>query len=103
MVHLHLRMKFGANLSMELFHGKIGAPFVEAHLEEIHAAFNMSSIDPIEALYMLDPVDILKECLAEYCNQKLEILFDFHGKPLQDSYKSCTVVSPALINCTHES
>ena len=70
MVHLHFRVKFDANLSMEEFHRNIGAPFVKALLEEIHAAFDMSSIDPIEALYMLDPVDIPKENLVEYGNEK---------------------------------
>ena len=103
MVHLHFRVKFDANLSMEEFHRNIGAPFVKALLEEIHAAFDMSSIDPVEALYMLDPVDIPKEDHVEYGNEKLEILFNFYGKPLQDSYEGRTVVSPALINCTQES
>ena len=50
---------------------------------------------------MLDPVDIPKENTAEYGNKKL--LFDFYGKPLEDSYEGCTVVSPALMNCTQES
>ena len=102
-VHSHFRMKFDANLSMEEFHRKICAPFVKALLEEIHAAFDMSSIDPVEALYMLDPVDIPKENLAEYGNEKLEILFDFYGMLQQDSYENHTVVSPTLINCTQES
>ena len=85
MVHLHFRMKFDANLSMEEFHRKIGAPFVKALLEEIHAAFDMSSIDPIEVLYMHDPVDIPKENLVEYGNEKLEIFLIFmesHNKLL---------------------
>ena len=60
MVHLHFRMKSDANLSVEEFHRKIGAPFEKVLLEEIHAAFDMSSIDPIEASCMLDPVDIPK-------------------------------------------
>ena len=95
-------MKFDANLSMEEFHRKIGAPFVKALMEEIRAAFDMSSIDLIEALHMLDPVDIRKENPAEYGSEKLEILFDFYRKPLQDSYEGRTVASPALINCTQE-
>ena len=103
MVHLHFRMKFDANLSMEEFHRKIGAPFVKALLEEINAALGMSFIDPIKTLYMLDPIDIPKENLAEYGNEKLEILFDFYGKSVQDSYNVRTAVSPALINCTQES
>ena len=86
MVHLHFRMKFDANLSMEEFHRKIGAPFVKALLEEINATFDLSSTDPTEALHMLDLVDIPKKNLVEYGNKKLEILFDFYGKPLQDSY-----------------
>ena len=57
---------------------------MKALLEEIHAAFDMSSIDPIEALYELDPVDIPNENLAEYSNEKLKI-YDFYGKVLQDS------------------
>ena len=40
---------------------------------------------------------------TEYGNEKLEILFDFYGKPLQDSYEDRTVDSPALINYTQES
>ena len=96
-------MKFDANSSMEEFCRKISAPFVKALLEEIHTSFDTSSIDPIEALYMLDPVDKPEENLAEYGNQKLDILFYFYGNPLQDSYKGRTVVSPALIDCTQES
>ena len=103
MVHLHFRIKFDANLSMEEFHRKIGAPFVKALLEEINATFDLSSTDPTEALHMLDLVDIPKKNLVEYGNKKLEILFDFYGKPLQDSYEGRTVASPALINCTQES
>ena len=102
MVHLHFRIKFDANLSMEEFHRKIGAPFVKALLEEINATFDLSSTDPTEALHMLDLVDIPKKNLVEYGNKKLEILFDFYGKPLQDSYEGRTVASPALINCTQE-
>ena len=52
---------------------------------------------------MLDPTEIPKENLAEYGNEKLEILFNCYGKPLQDSYEGRNVVSPALINCTRES
>ena len=103
MMHWHFRMKFDANLSMEEFHRKISAPFVKTLLEEILAAFHMSSIDPTESLCMLDPGDIPKENLAEYDNKKLEILFDFYVKPPQYSYEGPTVVSPALINCTQES
>ena len=103
MVLLHFRMKLDANLSMEEFHRKNGASFLKVLLEEIHAVFDMSCIDPIEALYMLDPVDIPKENLPEHGNEKLEILLDFYGKTLQDSYEGRTGVSLALINCTQES
>ena len=72
------------NLWIEEIHRKIAALFMKALLEEIHAAFDMSSIDPIEALYELDPVDIPNENLAEYSNEKLKI-YDFYGKVLQDS------------------
>ena len=103
MVLLHFRMKLDANLSMEEFHRKNGASFLKVLLEEIHAVFDMSCIDPIEALYMLDPVDIPKENLPEHGNEKLEILLDFYGKTLQDSYEGHTGVSLVLINCTQES
>ena len=53
---------------MEEFHRKIGALFTKALLEEISTAFEMCSIDPIEALYMLD---IPTENVAEYGNKKL--------------------------------
>ena len=103
MVHFHFRMKFDVNLSMEEFPRKIGAPFVKALLKKIHAVFDMRNIDPIEALYMLDPVDKPKENLAEYGNEKLGTLFDFYGKPLHDSFKGLTAVSTALIKCTQKS
>ena len=103
MVHLHFRMKFDENLLMEEIYKKIGVPFAKALLEEIHTAFNMPSTDPTETLYLLNPVDIPKKNLAEYDNEKLEILFDFYGKPLQGSYEDRAVVRQALINCTQES
>ena len=81
---------------MEEFHRKIDAPIVKSLLEEIHAAFDMSSIDPIGALYMVEPIDIPTENVTGHCNVKLEILFNFDGKPLQDSYESqyCCQSSP---------
>lgn len=48
MVHLHFRIVIDVNLSVEEFH--IGAPLVNALLEEIHATSNVPSIDPTEAL-----------------------------------------------------
>ena len=82
MRHLHFRMKFNSNLLMKKFHRKIGASFVEALSEEIYASFDKPIIDPIEALYMLDPVDLPQEILAKYSNEKLKY---FYGKP-QDLY-----------------
>ena len=67
---------------MKEFHRKIGASFVEALSKEIYASFDMPIIDPIEALYMLDPVDLPQEILAKYSNEKLKY---FYGKP-QDLY-----------------
>lgn len=67
---------------MKKFHRKIGASFVEALSEEIYASFDKPIIDPIEALYMLDPVDLPQEILAKYSNEKLKY---FYGKP-QDLY-----------------
>ena len=78
-------MMSNSNLLMKEFHRKIGASFVEALLEEIYASFDKPIIDPIEALYMLDPVDLPQEILAKYSNEKLKILFYFYGKP-QDLY-----------------
>ena len=46
MLQLHLRVKFDSNYSMEELDRKTGAPFVKALLEEIHTAFDMSSINP---------------------------------------------------------
>ena len=82
MRHLHFRMKSNSNLLMKKFHRKIGASFVEALSEEIYASFDKPIIDPIEALYMLDPVDLPQEILAKYSNEKLKY---FYGKP-QDLY-----------------
>ena len=67
---------------MKEFHRKIGASFVEALSEEIYASFDKPIIDPIGALYMLDPVDLPQEILAKYSNEKLKY---FYGKP-QDLY-----------------
>ena len=67
---------------MKKFQRKIGASFVEALSEEIYASFDKPIIDPIEALYMLDPVDLPQEILAKYSNEKLKY---FYGKP-QDLY-----------------
>ena len=75
-------MMSNSNLLMKKFHRKIGASFVEALLEEIYASFDKPIIDPIEALYMLDPVDLPQEILAKYSNEKLKY---FYGKP-QDLY-----------------
>lgn len=82
MRHLHFRMKSNSNLLLKEFHRKIGASFVEALSKEIYASFDMPIIDPIEALYMLDPVDLPQEILAKYSNEKLKY---FYGKP-QDLY-----------------
>ena len=55
----------------------IGAPFVKALLEEMHAAFDMSSIDPNEALSMLDPVDIPTENVAENDKENCKFYLSF--------------------------
>lgn len=84
-MHLYFRVKFEPNLSLEEFQRTIGAPFVKALLEEMHATFGMPSIDPNEALSMLDPVDLPTENVAENDKEKLEILFDFYQKLLHSS------------------
>ena len=93
MAYLHFRVKFDAYSSTEEFYRKIGAPFL---LEEIHSTFDMSSIDPIEALYMLDPLDPL---------YMLEMLLNMEMKNwklcLNEGGSHC--LSPVLINCTQES
>ena len=101
MLQLHLRVKFDSNYSMEELDRKTGAPFVKALLEEIHTAFDMSSINPKGDLYMVGPIEIPTENVIEYGNKKLEILFGFYRKSLQGSHESHTVASPAQINCTH--
>ena len=55
----------------------IGAPFVKTLLEEMHAAFDMSSIDPNEALSMLDPVDIPTENVAENDKENCKFYLSF--------------------------
>ena len=43
---------------MTEFHRNVAVPFLNALLDEIEAPFDMSSIEPAEALLVLDPVKI---------------------------------------------
>ena len=76
-MHLNFKVKFEPNLSLEEFQRMIGAPFVKALLKEMHAAFDMSSIDPNEALSMLDPVDIPTENVAENDKENCKFYLSF--------------------------
>ena len=44
---------------------------MKALLEEIHAGFEIGSVDSIEALYMLDTVDIPTQNVPKYGNEKM--------------------------------
>ena len=88
------------------FHQKVGVPFLNAHLSEIEAAFNMESIEPVQALLVLDPSEIPTvddTSFVMYGSEKIKILFSFYGKERSDIYAGCTVTIPALISCTTES
>ena len=77
---------------------------MNALLDEIEAAFDMSSIEPAEALLVLDPVEIpVATNHSQFGINKLSVLYNFYGNISKDTYQQCTIESPALINCTLES
>jgi len=100
------RQKMDVNLSKDDFHKKVAVPFINALLNEMEAAFDMTSIGPVEALMVLDPVDITilnLENVPTYGVESIESLFDFYGKEVTGTYAGHTVSSPPLIFCTKES
>ena len=88
------------------FHQIIGAPFLSALLSEIGAAFDMESIELVQAHLALDTSDIPKADdtgFVMYHYEKIKILFSFYGKERSDTYAGCTITNPAIISCTAES
>ena len=88
------------------FHQNVGVPFLNALLSEIEAAFDMESIEPVQALLALDPSEIPTAddtSFVMYSSEKIKILFSSYGKERSDTYAGCTITCPALISCTEES
>ena len=88
------------------FHQNVGVPFLNALLSEIEAAFDMESIEPVQALLALDPSEIPTAddtSFVMYGSEKIKILFSSYGKERSDTYAGCTITCPALISCTKES
>ena len=88
------------------FHQNVGVPFLNALLSEIEAAFDMESIEPVQALLALDPSEIPTAddtSFVMYGSEKIKILFSSYGKERSDTYAGCTITCPALISCTEES
>ena len=88
------------------FHQNVGVPFLNALLSEIEAAFDMESIEPVQALLALDPSKIPTAddtSFLKYGSEKIKILFSFYGKERSGTYVGRTVTSPALLSCTEES
>ena len=67
---------------MTEYHRNVAVPFLKALLDEIEAAFNMSSIEPAEAFLILDPVEIpvaTKQNHSQFGVNKLSVLYNFYG------------------------
>ena len=65
------------------FHQKVGVPFLNAPLSEVEAAFDMESIEPIQALLALDPSEIPTADdtnFVMYGSEKIKILFSSYDK-----------------------
>ena len=91
---------------MTEFHRNVAVPFLNALLDEIEAPFDMSSIEPAEALLVLDPVKIpvvTNQNHSQFGVKKLSVLYNFYCNRSKDTYQQCTIESPALINCTLKS
>ena len=88
------------------FHQNARVPYLNALLSEIEAAFDMESIEPVQALLALDPSEIPTAdytSFLKYGSEKIKILFSFYGKERSGTYVGRTITSPALISCTEES
>ena len=88
------------------FHQNVGVPFLNALLSEIEAAFDMESIEPVQALLALDPSEIPTADdtgFLMYGSEKIKILFSLYCKERSDTYAGRTITSPALMSCTEES
>ena len=94
------------HVTSDEFQWKVRVPFLNALLSKIEAAFDIESIEPVQALLALDSSEISTAddtCLVMYSSKKIKILFPFCGKERSDTYAGRTVTSPALILCTAES
>ena len=98
--------KMDVHVTSAEFHQNVGVPFLNALLSEIEAAFDMESIEPVQALLALDPSEIPTAdgtSFLTYGSEKIKTLFSFYGKGRSDTYVGHTVTSPALMSCTEES
>ena len=71
---------------------------------EIEAAFDMSCIEPVEALLVLDPSMIPKKNdpeLVNFGNESLEVAHNFYGQCAEDTYQGKSTFSPSLLSSTN--
>ena len=91
---------------MTEFHRNVAVSILNALLDEIKADFNMLSIEPAEALLVLNPVKIsvaTNQNHSQFGVNKLSDLYNFYGNISKDTYQQRTIESQALINCILES
>ena len=80
------------------FHQKDVVPFLNALLREIAAAFDMKSIEPVQALLALDPSEIPTADDASFVMYGSEkILLSFYGRERSETYAGHTGTSTDLI------
>ena len=100
------RARIDTHTEVDDFHQSVAVPFLNALINEMEAAFDMSSLEPVEALMVLDPNNIPTNSdaiLAEFGKKEIKILQNFYGNTATDTYGERTITSPPLINATIES
>ena len=72
----------------------VGVPFLNALLSNIKAAFDMESIELLQAILVLDPSEIPTvddTGFVMYSSEKMKILISFYGKGRSDTYAGSTI------------
>ena len=89
--------------SLVFFLGFLRKAFASGDTE---GAFNMSCIERVEALMILDPSSIPASndsLFLMYGENDISTAFGFYGKPAEDDFEGHKSNSPPLLNCTLDS
>ena len=88
--------------SSQEFHSTVVKPFVNALIDEIRNAFDLTNLPILNSFLKLDPQDIPDTDAAEfssYGDEEIIQLFNHYGTSKKDTFQGRTVITNPLLKC----